>query len=364
MKKVLLCFKMPHGTYIGGVATIINNYLQNKEKFKANGYDIELFDYVMEDKYKKLPSKISEIVYGILQRRALKKYLKLNLVDVINIHTSREWLYVKDILLAKMIAKKYGIKVVLTIHVGTASTVYNRIRLLKQSTLKIVNRYVSKIIFLSKEIQNEFIHLGIKKEKTEVLYNPHFLSQVEDEKEGDRRAVLQLLYVGALHREKGILELLNALCNMEDFDFHVDICGINTDKSIILEFEECIQKLDKKVTLHGYVSGKEKTQLFNQADVLVLPSYHEGMPLVIMEALATGCAIISTKVGTTPEILNKENVCWVKIKSKDDIINAVENLYRNPKQLLNMKKSNFELGKKFTIERHVEKLCDIYSKMF
>ncbi len=363
MKKVLFCLKMPRGTYVGGVATIIHHYFDNRDIFEKYEYGIELFDYAMSDRFKKLPSKFRELVYSILQKRNLRRYLKRESADIVHIHTSREWLFLKDVLLAKKISQKHGVKTVFTIHVGDVNTVFRRIHWLQNFLIKILNRHVEKTMFLSKAIQQQFIDLGVDKAKTEVLYNPHYMQPVSDREMLPRSAKLHLLYVGALHREKGLMELLQALDELPQMDFHLDICGLHTDPSIMSEFEEYIEKLGDKVAVHGYVSGSTKTAFFERADVLLLPSYHEGMPLVVLEALASACAIVSTKVGTTPEILSDENVLWVDIGSSHDIQIAVETLYQNHELLADIKKNNLLLSQKYDIETHIKNLCEIYESV-
>lgn len=363
MKKVLFCLKMPHNTYVGGVATVINQYLEHRNLFEKNGYSVEVFDYVLPSVFKKLPSQCREFLYGFLQKRALKHYLKNNEVEIVNIHTSREWLFLKDLVLAKAVSRKYGTKVVLTVHVGAASTVFKRIERFKEYVVKALNFEVSKTVFLSKQIQGEFIALGVDAERTAVLYNSHNLTPVNLGSDLKRNAALQLLYVGALHREKGILELLEALCALTDVNFHIDICGLHTDQSIVPAFNRYIELLGNKVSLRGYVSGSEKTMLFAHADVLLLPSYHEGMPLVILEALASGCAIISTKVGTTPEILTDQNVRWVNKQSSEEIKAAVKVLSQDAQLLHKLQNNNLALSQNYTMQSHIQRLCRIYANV-
>lgn len=359
MKKAIICVKKSTtDSYVGGVITIINQYLANSELFERNGVETKLFNHQMKRTLKN--SKLNNVLYGFSQCRALLSELKRNPVDVVNIHTSCQFLFLKDVWLAKQIAKKRGVKVVLTVHVGAAETVFGRIGRFRKMALKILNRYVFKTVFLSKEIQKEFVAMGVEASRTEVLYNFHCMEPIETEDRLPETSKLHLLFVGAIHREKGIMELLEALVALPDVDFHLDICGKLTDGSIRERFEELVATLGEKVTLNGYVSGKAKTALFERADLLLLPSYHEGMPLVILEALASGCAVVSTRVGATPEILDESNAIWVDIADADAIRNAVLALDSQSERLEQMKQANLLLAKDFTIEANIRALCEIY----
>lgn len=364
MKSVTLCSRMPHdNSYVGGVVSILLSYLNSAQYFENNGYELKLFDYQFPQKTCIKNVKLKNILYIFRQRKTLSKRLKQDSDTVLNIHTSREFLFLKDVFLAKFASKKYHVPVVLTIHVGDISTVFNRIQPFKKMLIKYMNRYIAKTVFLSKEIMAQFVAEGLDADKCEVLYNFHNLEPIAENEKLPRTARLHLLYVGAIHREKGIIELLTALCQLHDLDFQLDLCGKLTDLSIKSEYSSLLSNLGNKVTEHGYVSGKEKTALFERADVLVLPSYHEGMPLVVLEALAGGCAVISTKVGTTPEILTEDNVCWVDVKSVGDIVNAIQELYISQDRLTQLKKNNLMLSTEYGIEEHIAKLCRIYESV-
>ena len=169
-------------------------------------------------------------------------------------------------------------------------------------------------------------------------------------------------FIGMINRDKGIIELLKAVEKIgNDFKVHLDVCGTVTDRSVEEEFNSLISRLSDKVTVHGYVDTGKKAELLCKADVLILPSYHEGFPLVIPEALSCGCAIIATPVGAIPEVLDGNNYVSVKVGSIDDIKTAILSLYNDSEKLNALKKNNLEKSKLFGIEEHIAKLCEIYS---
>ena len=79
--------------------------------------------------------------------------------------------------------------------------------------------------------------------------------------------------------------------------------------------------------------------------------------------MASSCALISTPVGSTVEVLSENNVIWVGIKSVEDIKNAIEKLYANPTLLNSMKVENYKLSKEFTIEKNIQKSCLMYDEL-
>jgi glycosyltransferase involved in cell wall biosynthesis len=114
---------------------------------------------------------------------------------------------------------------------------------------------------------------------------------------GPRRlaGTVQLLYAGKLNRSKGVPWLLHSLMTIADHDWHLHVAGGGSGP----EYDRCIalmRQLGDRVTLHGYVSHHRLAQLMKQAHIQVLPSFFEGLPLVLFEGLASGCRVITTEL--------------------------------------------------------------------
>ncbi len=328
--------------------------------FNSNDIDISLFDYqnTMLDRIKISP--LQTLLYGIAQYRGLVKEIKKGKIDILHIHTSCRSLFLKDVLLLTKLHKKYGIKVFLSIHVGDISTVFNKIPVFfRPKIIRCLNDNTERICFLSVKMKNQFINVGLNENKTAVLYNFSDLDIVRDKETNNSR--LNLLFVGMLNRDKGIIELLSAIKSIDENALHLDICGTITDNSIKQQFDNLILENDNKVTLHGYVVGSDKVAIYKKSDALVLPSYHEGLPLVILEALSSGCAIVSTPVGSIPEVLSDENVKWIEVGSVDSIKAVLETMISNPDEVNAMKEANIELGEKYSKKRHIDMLCKLYT---
>lgn len=131
---------------------------------------------------------------------------------------------------------------------------------------------------------------------------------------GPRRAggTVQLLYAGKLNRSKGVPWLLRSLMTITDPEWHLHLAGSGSGP----EYSECIdlaRKLGSRVTLHGYVSHRRLAELMKQAHIQVLPSFFEGLPLVLFEGLASGCRIIATELSGFREIFGKTRSDTVRL---------------------------------------------------
>lgn len=365
MKKVYVCVNMPHGTaYIGGVAAVVNSYIMNCESFEKNGYAVELFDY-QSSVIRRIPiTPLRTWIYGIGQYFRLRKVLCTDNENILHIHTSRSFLYFKDVWLGRRVCKYTKAKPVLTVHVGHIDTVHKFLpKPLQRLAISWINRYFAKVFFLSNKIKLQFIAAGLSEDKCETLYNFHDLGNENDMAQQSMTDGLRLLFVGMINRDKGILDLLDALKRCDDPSVKMDICGTITDESIRAEYHARAKDLGGQIIEWGYVKGEIKKALFTAADVLVLPSYHEGMPLVVLEALATGCALILTPIGAMPEILTDENTLWINPGDSEGIANAIKLLRTQPELLQRMKEKNYQLGENFSLHRHIQQLCKVYDSI-
>ncbi len=115
---------------------------------------------------------------------------------------------------------------------------------------------------------------------------------------------IQLLYAGKLNRSKGVPWLLRSLTNLTNRGWHLHLAGSGNGP----EYDECIDlanQLGSRVTMHGYVSHRLLAELMQQAHIQVLPSFFEGLPLVLFEGLASGCRIITTELPGFREIFGE-----------------------------------------------------------
>ena len=124
---------------------------------------------------------------------------------------------------------------------------------------------------------------------------------------GARRAArpgapVRLLFLGWLEREKGIFELLEACRRLADRDFTLEVAG---DGHAAAEAREFVARhgLEGRVAFRGWLRGAQLPEALATADVLVLPSWAEGLPNAMVEAMAAGLAVVVSAVGAIPELV-------------------------------------------------------------
>lgn len=345
------------GGYKGGVASIVESYASNTRRFEENGYHLEV--YTGDKKIEAPKSVISKVMYHL---KYIIRYRKIivelqDKFDLIHIHSSRDFRLFDDLKIAFYVKKHFQIPIVMTIHRSELEKTITRNKYMQRYFLRMLKK-IDKVIFMSEEAKRQFEHRGIK--KTSYLTNFHSYSKVAKIRANNDNT-FRMLFIGFYNKEKGVVELLNAMKKLPD-NVILDMCGGRKDDNS-LDIDDMISEFGSRVINHGYVSGKEKETLFSKADVLILPSYGEGLPLVILEALHFGLPIIATPVGSIPEVLvEDENVFFITPKSEESIVSKVTQLMSDKMKQEQMSYANALLSEKYCLEENINRLCNIYDE--
>lgn len=141
---------------------------------------------------------------------------------------------------------------------------------------------------------------------------------------------IRFIFIGRYDLVKGIKELNQAILEMKDYSFHFSFIG---------PFQEKNKIIANNVSYEGTVNENSiiKKHL-SCSDVLVLPSYSEGMPNVILEAMASGLAILATNVGAVSLMVNNENGLLLNHVSSSSIkMGLIKFIEMNDVDLMHMK---------------------------
>jgi glycosyltransferase involved in cell wall biosynthesis len=114
---------------------------------------------------------------------------------------------------------------------------------------------------------------------------------------------VRLLCVATLSPRKGQDILLTALAALRDLEWSLDLVGAARDPSFSARIKSMVTSLGLagRVRVLGEVEGARLNDHYRDADIFVLPSYHEGFGMALSEAMAHGLAIVSTRAGAIPE---------------------------------------------------------------
>ncbi len=138
-------------------------------------------------------------------------------------------------------------------------------------------------------------------------------------------APLRILFVGHVGAQKGVGELYQALDHLtrEGLDFRLEVVGIGP----LSTPESVPPALRERTRLAGFISDKQELAArYRNADLLVLPTYSEGFPRVLYEAMTYGLPILTTFVGGIPSLMRDGENC-LRIEPRDSA-NLADSLRR------------------------------------
>lgn len=201
--------------------------------------------------------------------------------------------------------------------------------------------------------------------RIKIIANGIDVENIEIKKEWARKK--QILFLSRIHVKKGINFLLEAVAELKNelADYTIHIAG-EGDTDYIKQLKEKARALgiSNLILFCGGVYGEKKWELFQKADVFILPTYSENFGIVIAESLASGTPVITTK-GTPWKDLELEHCGWWTEIGTVPTINAIKLfLSCSDEELENMgKKGRLLVEKKYSSKQMAEKMLTLYHKI-
>lgn len=220
------------------------------------------------------------------------------------------------------------------------------------------------LIVLSQSWKKYFASIGMDDCKIHVLNNivsPPALqtkNHVADEK-------IHLMYMGEISKRKGGFDLLEAIVNNKEYfadKLLLRMGGNEVDGDIKAYIRE--KGLESFVTYEGWIAGQKKIDCLNWEDVYILPSYNEGLPIAILEAMAYSHPVISTPVGGIPEIIKSgKNGILVQPGDTKGIADAIKFYIENNEAIKSQGDKAYEVVQDFFPNKVFGDLKALYLKM-
>lgn len=259
--------------------------------------------------------------------------------------------YAPFILLSKIFNKK----VVIHLHGNHLLNEYTALNGLKKRIFSLILNGVNNAIVLSSSLRNNFEPF-IASNKIFNLNNFYednlFISEEEFLKK--KFTQVNLLFLSNFMEEKGINVLLEAIKKIKNkgITINLKIAGNKTDDNNI---DTYLKELPF-VEYCGVVKDSEKKELLLWANVFCLPTFYkmEGQPISIIEAMATGNLILTTKHAGIPDICTEENALFCKKNDVEDLTNKILFLVNNSDEIQKIATYNYnQASKKFTQDNFI-----------
>ena len=176
---------------------------------------------------------------------------------------------------------------------------------------------------------------------------------------------IRFLLLGRIGKRKGIFDLIDTIYKNRDYflgKVEVIIGGDGEIERLKKEITE--YQLEEIVQYVGWVSGRKKDTLLADSDVYLLPSYNEGLPISILEAMSYKKPIISTDVGGISTIVkNSFNGFLIEAGDKEALFTGMKYFIENREKIDEYGNNSFQISKNFLPQEVIEDLHNIYKKV-
>ncbi|MBC2240566.1 glycosyltransferase family 4 protein [Listeria booriae] len=269
----------------GGMATVIANF---KQYFNSENHDIR---YLATWKEGSLLTRMKATVVSVLQ---IKSRIRRENIDIVHVHMAQDGSFFRKALLILQAKKECA--VVLHIHASQFDVFYQKSHPRVQKYIRYILGKPDKVVVLSEEwarFYNELTEVPVSVIENAVempavnKYNPDARNVIMFGRIGERKGSYDVLKIAAAVGQR-----------FPDVRFYLYGDG---------ELEQVSTKLEElhleNVILGGWVDAATKETILENAVLHILPSYHEGLPMAILETMAYGIPNLSTAVGGIPQAI-------------------------------------------------------------
>jgi len=299
-------------------------------------------------------------------RKKIRLIIKEFKPDVIHAHMAIPVGYV-----GLMLSEKFGLPLVCSLRGSDIHTYPYFGRLSMQLTRKVILK-ADQLVSVSNALKiaanklvkskKEIVHVYNGCDLNTICYSEKYRRAVRAER-GIPKKDKVIIYVGRLLKTKGVYELVDAFLNL-------NVKYSNLRLILVGEGPECatINKItysNNKIYLAGNVPHNEINQWLSASDIFVLPSYNEGLPNVILEAMACALPVVASKVGGIPEaVQDGRSGILVNKGDKNSLVKSIDYLLNNEEVAREMGRNGLRIiEQKFSWQRNAEEMIKIYKEV-
>jgi glycosyltransferase involved in cell wall biosynthesis len=211
--------------------------------------------------------------------------------------------------------------------------------------------HAKKIITLSPEAKEKIIEWGYKGEvivETTVVDSTlveGFSFEIRKSNQNFSKRV-QILFLARMEVEKGIYELIDAFNELHEEFSHVELV-LAGNGTAYEDVKKYISNMNA-ISLLGHIEGEGKARAFKECDIYCLPSYSEGLPVSVLEAMAFSLPIVTTSVGGLKYFFQEGKMGYTaEPKNRKDLTEKLRALILNPTEMNSMGKFNFDYAQEY-----------------
>lgn len=342
----------------GGIAAVVNGYRGSRLEKDYNIIYVESY---------KDGSKMTKLLKGIYSYLYFAKVLLMDKPDIIHIHSSFGPSFYRKLPFIYM-ASWFKKPIINHIHGADFDEFYTNASNKKKLYIKKIYGKCTVLIALSETWKRRLSEI-VPEQKVRIIENYSILHKEALEERLKRECNNTVLFLGELGRRKGCYDIPfvaeKVIKEVPTAKFILCGAGLKDDESSIMKL--FIDKHIKyAVEFPGWVRGVQKDKVLREADVFFLPSYNEGMPMSVLDAMGYGLPVVSTNVGGIPKIVhNEENgFCYKPGDIAGFAQGIIELLTDKGKRKFASQESMSIVQKSYSLETHLKLLEKVYEEVY
>lgn len=337
----------------GGIGAVIAVYKDQYETFNFIGTHRPFKSNFLKSLY--FLRQFAKIIFFLARYKRIK---------VVHIHSSKQGSFYRKLLIAFIAKVIFHRKTINHIHSGNFRRFYNNGHMISKKLITYfleLNDVTITVSDLWKNYFETYFHLKNVYKINNIINNPVNHCPPADTKTGP----VYFLFLGLIHPDKGIFDLLQVLQdNKATIANKLKLfIGGNGQVDLLQEMVDS-SGLQGLVEFKGWVTGHEKDNLLQFADVFVLPSYYEGSPVAMLEAMSYGKPVIATTVGGIPEIVEPGLNGWLHSPGDQEaLLNALLYYINAPENIKKHGERSSQIVKNYYPETIVPQLKTVYCSL-
>lgn len=356
-KKLRVVMAGPLPPLIGGMATVIEDISKSSLPDRVR---LELFNTGKETRHRRF------VLVALFYKFSLwAKWFKTiggRERTVVHIHTCSGWSFFLDGVLL-MIACLRRRPTVLHIHGARFDTFLDTLPSLLFQMARVITKLATRVVVLSEE-WDEKLSQRLPNIKNTVIKNG--VPVPEEITKTAETINVKVLFLGNLSERKGVWDLLEAMKSVPR-SVQLLFAGGEDEHNIGEKLNQKIRQLNlqENVKWLGPVYGADKKDLLRDVDIFVLPSYAEGLPISLLEAMCAALPVVSTPVGGIPTVVkHNEQGLIVEPGNVKALSGALTTLAGNSELRLKIGATARQTCiEQYSIETVVNRYMDMYSEI-
>jgi glycosyltransferase involved in cell wall biosynthesis len=279
-----------HRNHRGGIGAVLSIYSKNIEPFNfiaTNTYKNKWYELFV------FSGSIIKLIFRLMMDRK---------ISIVHIHGAKDGSILRKFFMCFIAKKIFAKKIIFHSHAGAFDEFYLRgNRVYKYMCRFLINN--SEAVVVLSDRWNDFFEKNFRIKRLMVIRNPVEHKQPVVIKQKNNEEVV-FLFLGRIADHKGIFDLMDLVIKEQD--------SLRGKCKFLIGGNHEVERLKKTIAeggiedlaeYIGWVQDDDKDRFFYMSDYFILPTYHEAMPMTILEALSYGKPVLTTPVGSIPEVI-------------------------------------------------------------